>query len=303
MTDKTSTLDDVVGQLRSGMTIGFGGWGSRRKPMAVVRAILRSGITDLTVVSYGGPDVGLLCSAGKVRKVVYGFVTLDSIALDPHFRSARQAGTVEGSQMDEGMFYLGLLAAAQRLPFLPTRAGLGSDVLRANTDIHTVRSPYPAPDGSFEDLVAVPALRLDAAFVHMNRADRNGNAQMLGPDPFFDDVMLGAADARFVTAERIVEPGDLPKEGPVQSILIHRMLTDAVVEAPGGAHFTSCTPDYERDETFQRSYVKAAGDADSWAEFTTRYLDVDEAGYQAQVRAGAGSAAGARSDAGTGGGR
>jgi glutaconate CoA-transferase subunit A len=271
------------------MTIGFGGWGSRRKPMAVVRAILRSDITDLTVVAYGGPDVGLLCAAGKVRKVIYGFVTLDSIALDPHFRSARQAGTVEGSQIDEGMFYLGLLAAAQRLPFLPTRAGLGSDVLRANPDIRTVTSPYPATDGSMEELVAVPALRLDAAFVHMNRADRHGNAQVLGPDPFFDDVILGAADARYVTAERIVEPGELPNEGPVQSILIHRMLADAVVETPGGAHFTSCTPDYERDETFQRSYVKAAGDADSWADFKTRYLDVDEAEYQLQVRAGAGA--------------
>ncbi len=107
------------------MTVGFGGWGSRRKPMAVVRAILRAGIGDLTVVSYGGPDVGLLCAAGRVRKAVYGFVTLDSIALDPHFRKARQAGTIEAMEIDEGMFYLGLLAASQRLPFLPTRAGLG----------------------------------------------------------------------------------------------------------------------------------------------------------------------------------
>ncbi|MCX6477363.1 CoA-transferase, partial [Rhodococcus sp. (in: high G+C Gram-positive bacteria)] len=66
--DKTKSLDEVVGELRSGMTIGLGGWGSRRKPMAFVRAILRSDIKDLTVVTYGGPDLGLLCSAGKVKK-------------------------------------------------------------------------------------------------------------------------------------------------------------------------------------------------------------------------------------------
>ncbi len=76
--DKTKSLDEVVGELRSGMTIGLGGWGSRRKPMAFVRAILRSDVKDLTVVTYGGPDLGLLCSAGKVKKAYYGFVSLDS---------------------------------------------------------------------------------------------------------------------------------------------------------------------------------------------------------------------------------
>lgn len=58
--DKTMTPEEVVDQLSSGMTIGIGGWGSRRKPMALVRAVLRSPVTDLTVISYGGPDVGLL---------------------------------------------------------------------------------------------------------------------------------------------------------------------------------------------------------------------------------------------------
>ncbi|HLN43063.1 MAG TPA: CoA-transferase, partial [Acidimicrobiales bacterium] len=71
MSDKRSTVDEMVGELHDGMTVGIGGWGSRRKPMAAVRAILRAGTRDLTVVSYGGPDVGVLCAAGRVRKVVY----------------------------------------------------------------------------------------------------------------------------------------------------------------------------------------------------------------------------------------
>ena len=72
--DKRMTEDEVVARLRSGMTVGIGGWGSRRKPMSLVRAILRSGLRDLTIVSYGGPDVGLLCAAGKVeRKVLRSF--------------------------------------------------------------------------------------------------------------------------------------------------------------------------------------------------------------------------------------
>ncbi|HEX9767222.1 MAG TPA: CoA-transferase, partial [Nitriliruptorales bacterium] len=85
MTDKTMSADEVVGQLESGMTVGIGGWGSRRKPMALVRAIARSDVTDLTIVTYGGPDLGILCAAGKVRKAVYGFVSLDSIPLEPWF--------------------------------------------------------------------------------------------------------------------------------------------------------------------------------------------------------------------------
>ena len=44
------TEDDVVAELRDGMTIGIGGWGSRRKPMSLVRAILRSSLQDLTIV-------------------------------------------------------------------------------------------------------------------------------------------------------------------------------------------------------------------------------------------------------------
>ena len=95
MRDKRMTADEVVGTLSDGMTVGIGGWGSRRKPMALVRAILRSALRDLTIVSYGGPDVGLLCAAGKVRKVVYGFVSLDSIAYDPWFRRARESAAVE----------------------------------------------------------------------------------------------------------------------------------------------------------------------------------------------------------------
>ena len=110
--DKRMTEEDVVAQLHDGMTIGIGGWASRRKPMSLVRAILRSPLKDLTIVSYGGPDIGLLCAAGKVHKAVYGFVSLDTIPLEPHFRLARQSGTVEAMELDEGMLLLGLQAAA-----------------------------------------------------------------------------------------------------------------------------------------------------------------------------------------------
>src|SRR5580693_2860275 len=215
MTGKVMTADEVASELRSGMTLGIGGWGSRRKPMALVRAIAASGLTDLTVVSYGGPDVGLLIAAGKVRRVICGFVSLDSIPLEPHFRLARQRGTIELTELDEGMFHFGLFAAAHRLPFLPMRAGLGSDVLRINPQLRTVKSPYA--DG--EEFVAVPALRLDAALIHMNRADGRGNGQYLGPDPYFDDLFCRAADRAYMSCERLVPTAELLAGGPLQSLL------------------------------------------------------------------------------------
>lgn len=279
MADKRTTAEEAVAELRDGMTVGIGGWGSRRKPMSLVRAILRSSLKDLTVVSYGGPDVGLLAAAGKVRKVVFGFVTLDSVAYDPWFGRVRQAGGIEVAEYDEGMVQAGLLAAGQRLPFLPIRAGLGSDVPRLNPDLRTVRSPYA--DG--EELLAVPALELDVALVHLNRADSRGNAQYLGPDPYFDDLYCRAAKRSIVSVEQVVPDGALTEHGPVQSILLDRSEVDTVVESPRGAHFTSCAPDYDRDEAFQRQYVSAAKDESAWPEFAERFLAGTESDYQRAV--------------------
>lgn len=270
MPDKRMTEDEVVAELRDGMTIGIGGWGSRRKPMSLVRAILRSDLKDLTIVTYGGPDVGLLCAAGKVRKVCYGFVSLDSIPLEPHFRKARQAGSIEFMELDEGAFLLGLMAAAHRMPFYPTRAGLGSDMLTMNPELKTVKSPY----GDGEELVAVPAFDLDVALVHMNRADVRGNGQFLGPDLYFDDLFALGAKRTFMSAEQLIPTEDFTKHGPVQTLKIPRMYVNGVVEAPMGAHFTECPPDYERDEKFQREYAATAREEEAWTQFKHDWLDL-----------------------------
>lgn len=279
MADKRTTEEEIAAELEDGMTIGIGGWGSRRKPMSVVRAILRSPVRDLTVVAWGGPDIGLLCAAGKVRKLIYAFVSLDTIPLEPHFRQARQTGAVDVVELDEGMFYWGLYAAGLRLPFMPTRAGLGSDVMRVNPSLKTVRSPYA--DG--EELVAVPAIQLDVAVVHMNRADARGNGQFLGPDPYFDELFLMAARRRFLSCERIVDTADLLREGSYHTLRINRMMVDGVVEAPRGAHFTSCVPDYGRDEQFQARYARSADSPEAWDEFRRTYLEGSEADYQRAV--------------------
>ena len=273
--DKTMTADEAVSRLRSGMTLGIGGWGSRRKPMALVRALLRSDVTDLTLVSCGGPDVGMLTAAGRVRRLVTAFVTLDSVPLEPNYRAARESGSLELTEVDEAMFLWGLRAAAHRLPFLPVRAGIGSDVLRPGSGLRTVTSPYE--DG--EVFVAMPALRLDAALVHLNRADRRGNGQYLGPDPYFDDLFCEAAAEAYVSCERVVDTAELTKAAAVQTLLVKRHTVTGVIEAPSGAHFTSCDPDYARDDAFQKHYATTP-----WPRFAERFLGGDERAYRAAVR-------------------
>ena len=262
--DKRMSAADVAAEVRDGTTVGFGGWGSRRKPMEILKHILRSDVKDLTVVAYGGPEVGMLCAAGKVKKVVYGFVSLDTIPLEPHFRAARQNATIEAMELDEGMLQWGLRAAAYRLPFLPVRAGLGSSVMENTPELRTVTSPYD--DG--EELVAMPAVKLDVAIVHANRADARGNAQYLGADWYFDDWMCMAADRAFVSAEKIVDTDDFWKEGSEQTVKLTRMMTTGVVEAPGGARFTSNPPDYQRDEQLQKEYATTP-----WADFSEKWLN------------------------------
>ena len=278
--DKRVTIDDIVGEITDGMTIGIGGWGSRRKPMAIIRALLRSSVKDLTVVSFGGPDVGLLARAGKIRHTICPFVSLDTIPLEPHFRAARQAGAFTNTELDEGMFLLGLQAQAWQVPFLPTRVGLGSSVTELDPKLATVTSPY----GDHEELLAMPAIELDVALIHMNRGDQGGSGQYLGVDPYFDDLLCGAAKRRFMSVERIIPTEEFLTLGPPQSLLISRLMTDGVVETPHGAHFTACAPDYERDEAFQREYAATAKSDEAWEAFASKYLDVSEDEYQAAIR-------------------
>lgn len=276
--DKRMTPAEIVGRLRSGMTLGIGGWGPRRKPMALVREILRSDLTDLTVVSYGGPDVGMLCAAGKVKKVVFAFVSLDAIPLEAWFRKAREAGEIEVLELDEGMFQWGLKAAAFGLPFLPTRVGLGTDLIELG-GLKTVQSPYA--DG--ETLVAMPALKLDAAIIHVHRCDHRGNVQALGPDTYYDEWFAKAADECFVSCEEMVPAMEDAHPEDAKTNIVERCFITGVTEARGGAHPTSMPPLYGPDMKALKAYSGAAKEPGEWSAVADQFTGADEAAYLASV--------------------
>ncbi len=264
----------IVESLSDGMTIGIGGWGPRRKPMALVREILRSDLKDLTIVAYGGADVGMLCAAGKVKKLIFAFVSLDAIPLEPWFRKARESGTLEVLELDEGMFQWGLKAAAFGLPFLPTRVGLGTDLAELG-GLKTVQSPYA--DG--ETLIAMPALKLDVALIHANRSDWRGNVQLLGADSYYDEWFAKAADKCYVSCEELVDRMEDHYAEDVHHNVFERCFVTGVVHIPCGAHPSSMPPSYGWDMKAFKAYADAARDPGDWSAVADRFVGASEEAY------------------------
>ena len=275
--DKLVSASDALSVIEDGMTVGIGGWGPRRKPMALVRELLRSSVKDLTLIAYGGADVGLLCAAGKVRKVIFAFVSLDFIPLEPAFRKARESGAIEVMEIDEGMLLLGLRAGAWGCPFIPTRIGLGTDVLKNAPDIALVDSPYDE-----KEWVAMPALQPDVALLHATRADRRGVCEIAGPDHYMDDLFARASKHTVVSTDELVDSTHFNDPSVARRVYWERNCTQAVVHLPGGAHPTSSDPLYGFDVDHFKHYGQLMSDG-GYAAWSEAFLGESESAYQSNV--------------------
>lgn len=278
--DKRCSSQRAIATINSGMTIGIGGWGPRRKPMALIRELLRADVNNLTIVSYGGMDVGMLCAAGKVRRLVFAFVSMDFIPLEPYFRQARQHGEIEVMELDEGLMMMGLRAAAMGSPYIPTAVGLGTDVAVKNKEIKIVESPY-ADD---KEWLAMPALNLDVALVHVNCADQRGVCEIQGPDHYMDDLYMRAAQHTIVSCDELVA-SDYFCQNPhrPRSVFWERGQTNMIVHAPCGAHPGSCNPLYGLDVNHLRQYAASAKEEGGWEAYFNRYVAVGDAEYLREV--------------------
>ncbi len=274
MLDKRLVPQQAIAQIHDGDTVVIGGWGASRRPMALVREIARSRLRDLTVVSFAGIDVDLLIGAGKIRKLICPFVSFEGAPGQPgNYRRARLNAAIQMMELSEQLCRLGIKAAAERLPFYPTRCGLGTDLLKVNPEMVTFEAPYTG-----EKLVAMPALKADVALIHVNVADPSGYGLILG-EPYFDPLIARAADRTFLSAERVVPLAEL-KADPCGA-QIGRLWVNGVVQAPYGAHPGDCYPDYDWDGTHLAEYSQAAADEKTFKEYLARYVDGarDQAAY------------------------
>jgi len=262
---KIISLGDLVSEISNGTSIVIGGWGQIRKPMAILRELVRSGKKDLTVMSFAGIDVDLLIGANAVKKVIYPFAGFEVAPVTlGNFRRARQEGLIDFVDLCENMFISGFKAAAERLPFYPTRGGLGSDILEMNPDIQIIESPYTK-----EKLVAMYALEPDIAIIHVNAADKHGNCQIVG-DPFFDYIFAKAAKKVFVSCERIVDTESINQK--YEQVVIHPPWVTGILELPYGAHPGLCYPDYKVDQAHVAEYSKSTADPQIFETYLQKYI-------------------------------
>ena len=181
-------------------------------------------------------------------------------------------------EIDEGLFMLGLKAAAMRVPYIPTRVGLGTDVLKHNPELQLVDSPYDA-----RQWVAMPALPLDAALLHVDRADARGVCQVKGPDLYMDDLFARAAKRTYVTCDELVEPEAFEAGDEARYVFWERAQTTGVVHAPCGAHPSSCAPLYGFDVKHFKEYAASAKEPGGWQQYYDRYVACSEAEYLERV--------------------
>jgi glutaconate CoA-transferase subunit A len=270
--NKVMTSEQVIAEIPDGATVAIGGSSLSRKPMTLVRALARSDRKNLRlIVNVGGPEVDLLIGTGKVQELIYAFVGFEVMGLAPHFRRARQEGALRFQEWSEFTVIAGLDATIKRVPFLPTHAALGTDLLRVNPAFRTIRDPFEG-----QTLVAVPALRPDIALLHVNLADPQGNGVVLG-DGHMDALCAKAARKTFLSAEQILLPERLQTYG--RDVHIFRTVVTGVVEAPWGAHFTGCAPEYRADLQHVQEYLGAARDPRSWNAYLEKYVLVSDRDY------------------------
>lgn len=260
----------AAGLIQDGDTIIVGGFGTVNHSMPIVRALIRRGVKNLTVIgaATAGLEIDLMIGAGCVKKVIAPYVGAELYAPIGHcFRRAAERGELEVYETTEYLLYSQLEAAARGLGFLPWRGGVGTSIPRLNPDYVEFRDPIHG-----EPYLAVPALHAQWAIIHVGKADVFGNGQH-GGARFGDRLLARAAERVILTAEEIVPNAEI-REDPFATSIAY---ADAVVEARFGAHPFASHGYYVEDEEALREYVDASvayrkGDMAAWNAYLDRWV-------------------------------
>jgi glutaconate CoA-transferase subunit A len=274
-TSAVAELEEALADVGDGATIGIGGAVTAAHPMALVRELARRKVRGLTVVApVAGLDVELLIAAGCVEKLVSCYVGYEVLAgVGPVFRAAARAGTIKIEDIDEGHCVAGLRAAAQRLPFMPWRGGVGTDMPSLNEGIETFTDPVGG-----EELLAIPAMPLDFALVYAEIADAYGNAQPQGTGNM--DLALGsAAETVILQVERVVA-NEVIRRAPERTWYWQ---DTRVVRAPFGTHPYSCASMVADIEHLQEFLDAAGGEGDGLGAYLQRYASADHDSYLEEI--------------------
>jgi glutaconate CoA-transferase subunit A len=262
--DKLAPVEAAVRLVGDGDHLAIGGTLYSRTPMALLFELLRQGRAGLTLSRpLSCYEAELFLVAGAAGGIVTSWVGIGlPWGISRVVRELVEDGRATYEEWSHLALGLRYKAAAMGVPFLPTFSMLGSDLVRL-VDTHELTCPFTG-----EKVLLVPALNPDVALVHVQRADRFGNAQIDGYT-HMDADMAAAARTVIVSTEELVEPRRI-LERPDATIIPH-FLVDAVVEAPMGAYPHECYGRYEADFAHFDDYVAAIRQDGSSA--VSAYLD------------------------------
>lgn len=266
--EKVISEEEAADFVRDGMTIAIGGFINCSHPMPVVRQMIRRGVRNLTVVgpASSGLDLDLLVAGGCVRKVVSAHFGAETITpISPMIKHAAEHGEIEIFECDEGMYYAGIRAGAQRLPFLPTRAGVGTSYPEINPELKVFADPILG-----EPMLAVPAIRPEIAFLYAAYSDVYGNVQHEGTG-YGDRSIYRASEKTVVCVEKVVS-NEAIRRDPLKTSIPG---ADAIVRTPFGSHPFSSPGFYLLDKEHLEEYLGTTRDytRDGSRERLDRYLE------------------------------
>jgi glutaconate CoA-transferase subunit A len=244
--------------IRDGDTVAFEGF-THLIPVAAGHEVIRQGRRDLTVVRMT-PDIiyDQLIGAGCVARLIFSWGGNPGVGSLHRFRDAVENAWPRPLEIEEHS-HAGManayVAAASGLPFAVMRGYKGTNLPDHTTTIKPITCPFTG-----EELTAVPALKLDAAVIHAQRADRAGNVQMWGLTGVQKEAVL-AADRSLVTVEEIVDE----LEPTPDAVVLPNWVVTAVAEVPGGARPSYAQGYYDRDNVAYRTWDKISRDREAFS--------------------------------------
>jgi glutaconate CoA-transferase subunit A len=272
----------VARYVRDGSQIAVGGFTITRNPMALVYEIARRRIRDLHVVAHSnGQGLDVLIGAGCVSRLEIAYGGNGRFAPTCiRFRKAVERGELAVEDYTNNQMSLRFLAGALSVPFIPSKSGLGTDVLAregfspeerarqgvARRKAHVMADPF---DHGADQVALLPALTPDVSLIHAQQVSTDGTVRIKGLT-FADLEQCKAAGAVVVTCEEIV-PESYLRLAPDQNSL-PPFLVDAVVPVPYGAHPTACPYFYDYDPAHLNLYKTMAKDDEQWPTYLDEWV-------------------------------
>ncbi|HEY5269881.1 MAG TPA: CoA-transferase [Anaerolineales bacterium] len=259
---KLIPLSEAVSQfVQDGDTVYAAGF-THLIPFAAGHEIIRQRRRDLTLAR-ATPDLiyDQMVAAGCARKVIFSYMGNPGVGSLRIVRAELEAGRLEWEEYSHFGMISRLQAGAAGLPFMPMNQTGAVDLERANPLIKRVIDPY-----SGREVIAVPALNPDVAIVHVQRADKDGNAHLWGILGEQKEVAF-ASKRVILTAEEIVDEAVI-RSDPNRT-LIPGFIVSAVCHVPGAAHPSYAQGYYDRDNDFYLKWDKISENAET----VKTYLD------------------------------